>query len=518
MDRINEKDLQLFYLSSLFCAVNESCRKMNNVTYSSGDYRGDRVLSPFQKFLCKLAQVCDAEKGGDTITALVALRAADGPLYHFASNGRKPSELESTKNFLSDLLGYVGRNPDGLAEKPLKKQVLHRILEFNLPRVLFYLKRVIASVGECIIATTHSSATQGGTDIAARLRIIEDNATFPLPHDMQSDQGARLKFLKDCETLLKTIQDAMATGFSLVMNQGANADDPETSHAWCQLRHHLGRLYSYRQAAEVIVETCRERPELFAGFAVAFVPHSRPRRLPLPRTTAPSLEGAIKEAFPDRDIQAYADRIEQLRGYGLEDHVRGRLEQRSVQQNVHCEVLLRDFLVRGGMARPQDYYDNGMFIATSKPPCRLCHYFFKDSENDFLVQSSHMNVYPKWRLPDVYEEEEGQGQGQDRDAVVARREELLDDLIWQMQQDTLDVVREQHSQWKRNDSRTESWAELSMHGGGSDTRASGRFSSASGASGQGTGTGAGAGGEGLGFGFRMPAAVENGGVSIGFAA
>ncbi|KAK2024326.1 hypothetical protein LX32DRAFT_643726 [Colletotrichum zoysiae] len=506
MDRTNEKALRLFYLSSLFCAVNDSCREMNNITYSSGDHRGDRVLSPFQKFLCKLAQVCDAEKGGDTITALVALRAADGPGYHLASNGRKPSELESTKNFLSGLLDYVGRNPDGLAEKPLKKQVLWRVLEFNLPRVRFYLKQVIASVGECI-ASTRSSGTQGEINIVARLRIIEDSATFPLPDDMQSDQGARLKFLKDCETLIKTIQDAMATGFSLVVNQGADADDPETSHAWCQLRHHLGRLHSYRQAAEVIVETSRERPELFAGFTVAFVPYSRPKRLSLPRTTL-SLEGVIEEAFPDRDLQAYAGHIEQLREYGLEGRVRERLEQRAVQQSVHCEVLLQDFLARMGVVRPQDYYDNSMFIATSKPPCRLCHYFFKDPENDFLVQTPHMNVYPKWRLPDVYEEE-----GQDRDAVVARREELLDDLIWQMQQDTLGVVRGQHSQWKRNDSRTESWANVSRYGGGSDTRASGRFSSASGTSGQGGGIGA----EAPRFGFRMPAAVETGGVSIGLA-
>ncbi|KAK2039681.1 hypothetical protein LZ31DRAFT_505792 [Colletotrichum somersetense] len=506
MDRINEKDLQLFYLSSLFCAVNESCREMNNVTYSSGDYSGDRVLSPFQKFLCKLAQVCDAEKGGDTITALVALKAADGPEYHFASNGRKPSELDSTKNFLSGLLDYVGRNPEGLAEKPLRKQVLWRILEFNFHRVTFYLRSIAVSVGKCI-ASIHSSATQGGTDMVARLRLIEANATFPLPHDMQSDQNARSKFLKDCVTLINCIQDAMNRGFGLVLNQGADAGDSVTSDAWRQLRHHLGRLYSYRQAAEGIVETCRERPELFTGFTVAFVPYSRPKRLSLPRTTL-SLEGVIKEAFSDRNIQAYADHIEQLREYGLDDHVRERLKQRPVQQNVHCEVLLQDFLVRKGRVRSQDFYDDSMFIATSKPPCRLCKYFFEDSEHGFLVQSSHRNVYPKWRLLDVYEEE-----GQDRDAVVARREELLDDLIWQMQQDTLDVVKEQHSQWKRNDSRTESWADVSRYGGGSDTRASGRFSSASGTSGQGIGIGA----EGPGYGFRMPAAVENGGVSIGFA-
>ncbi|KAK2018752.1 hypothetical protein LZ32DRAFT_653523 [Colletotrichum eremochloae] len=485
MDCTNEKDLQLFYLSSLFGAVNESCRKMNNVTYSSGDSQGDRVLSPLQAFLCKLAQVCDTEKGGDTITALVALKTDNGPEYLFASNSRKEAELEITRKFLADLLDFVGRNPVGLAEKALKKQVLWRILEFDFPRVDFYVKQIVASVGSKVVA---------------RLRMIEASATFP--RDMQSDTGAKSKFLSDCETLIKAIQDAMATGFSVVMNKGATADDPETSYAWCQLRHHLGRLYSYRQAADGIVEACKEWPELFANFTVRFIHSSRSARLWLPRPTL-SLEDVIPAAFPDRNVQAYASHIEQLCEYGLGDYIRERLEPKLVKQFVHCEVHLQDYLVREKRIESHNYWNSDMFIATSKPPCRLCRYYFDDSDNGFLVQSSHMNVYPKWRLPDAYE-------GQDRDAVV-RREEVLDDIIEQMQQDTLRVVRDQQHQWKRNDSRTESWVGESRLGERNDTRASGRCPSASGTGGQSMGA------EGRGFDFQLPTAIENDYVSVGSA-
>ncbi|EFQ30144.1 uncharacterized protein GLRG_05288 [Colletotrichum graminicola M1.001] len=479
----NEKDRQLFYLSSLFGAVNESCKKMNNVTYSSGDSRGDRILSPFRSFLCKLAQVCDAEKGGDTVTALVALRAANGPGYLFASNNRKEQELESTRKFLSDLLNFVGRHPESLTEKTLKKQVLGRILEFNFSRVGFYLKQILAFV-------------------VARLRLIEANATFP--HDMPSDTSARSRFLKDCVNLLKTIQGAMApgSGFSLAMNEGAGADDPDTSYAWCQFRHHLGRLYSYRQAADSIVDACKEWPELFTGFTVTHIPSSRPKRLLLPGESL-SLEGVILAAFPDRNFKAYTSQIEQLRDYGLDDHIREKLEQKPVKQTVHCEVHLQDFLVREKVVKPHEYWDDDMFIATSKPPCRLCQYYFDNLENGAVVQSAHMNVYPKWRLPDVYE-------GQDRSAVQ-RREELLKDIIEKMQQDTIRVVKEHQPEWKRNDSRTESWVWGSRQGERSDTRTSGRFSSASGTRGQGMGV------EGRGFLFQMPVEVEDEYVCVGSA-
>ncbi|KAK1596074.1 uncharacterized protein LY79DRAFT_545253 [Colletotrichum navitas] len=503
MDCTHDKDLQLFYLSALFGAVNDSCRKMHNVTYSSGDSRRDRILSPFQSFLCKLAQVCDTEKGGDTVTALVALKAANGPGYLFASNNRKEQELESTRKFLGALLNFVGRKPENLTEKTLKKQVLGRILEFNFSRVGFYLKRILAFVGKCI-ASSHSLATHGGPEIVARLRLIEANATFP--HDMPSDTSARLKFLKDCVSLIKTIQDAMApgSGFILAMNEGAGADDPDTSYAWCQLRHHLGRLYSYRQAADSIVAAHKERPELFTGFTVGHIPSSRPRKLSLPKESL-SLEDVILVAFPDRNVMAYNSQIEQLRDYGLDDHIRERLEQKPVRQTVHCEVHLQDFLVRGKMVEPHDYWDNDMFIATSKPPCRLCEYYFDDLEHDFAVQSPHMNVYPKWRLPDVYE-------GQDGGAVM-RREELLDVIIGHMQQDTLRVVEKHHPEWKRNDSRTESWVGESRQGERSDTRTSGRFPSASGTGGQGMEA------ERRGFPFQMqmPVEVENEYVCVGSA-
>lgn len=151
MATANAKTTQLVYLGSLFNAVNKSCREMKNITYTSGDSDtdNDRDLNDFQLFLCKLAQICDTSKGGDTITALVALKDANGPRYLFASNNRNEVQLQGTETFIRDLLDYVGINPENLGEKPMHKKVLWRILDFNFPRVEFYLKQVVIYIRKC---------------------------------------------------------------------------------------------------------------------------------------------------------------------------------------------------------------------------------------------------------------------------------------------------------------------------------------------------------------------------------
>ena len=143
------KEVQLILLCCLLLSVDKSCKALHNVKYVSSNTTRGRRLHPFQIFLNKLALICDQQRGGNTITALVALKGSNGPAYHFASNNRQEEELKETKTFLTKLLGFVGTNPDRLAEKPLQKQVLWRILEFNYQRVDHYVRSVVNTSSEC---------------------------------------------------------------------------------------------------------------------------------------------------------------------------------------------------------------------------------------------------------------------------------------------------------------------------------------------------------------------------------
>lgn len=151
-------------LCIVFQAVNETCKTRSDIKYASGDTCSDASLTEYEKFLCKLAQVCDSAKGGDTITALVALKGCQGPDYLFASNKRKSAELERTKVFLSELIGYVGDNPEKLALKTLQRKVLGRILEFNFSRLNFYLERLLSSLAVCISYCQDSKKGDGKFD------------------------------------------------------------------------------------------------------------------------------------------------------------------------------------------------------------------------------------------------------------------------------------------------------------------------------------------------------------------
>ncbi|EEY19575.1 conserved hypothetical protein [Verticillium alfalfae VaMs.102] len=443
-DATSNKAVQLVYLCAVQSAVNDSCKELKQISYTSGNPDNDHHLNSFQKFLCKLAQVCDTAKGGDTITALVALKTANGPGYLFASNNRKELELKGTMKFLTELLEYVGKNPLGLGEKAMSKQILWRALEFGFPKVEYYIKRVAALIEECIELSRQLDGHSQSV-VLQQLKHVHDRAKFS--HDMLAGENARNKFLRDCEILIRAIHALRESSFMTAMYERTHDSNTDISRSWCELRHYLGRLHSYRQAAECIYKASRDWPEMFKGFTVNFISSSRPLKLSLPKPH-PGSGQVIQVAFPDINMDEYHDHLDVLRLYSLDENLLNELPQKSMKLVMHCEVLLHSFLVRSGSVDADEYWNDSMFIATSKPPCRLCHYYFSDIDNDFQVQSSHMNVYPKWRLPDLCE-------GQDSDAAKLR-EELLDEIIEKMQHDTLSIVKEKVPQGKRNDSRTDS--------------------------------------------------------------
>jgi hypothetical protein len=154
----DQKALQMFLVCCLFCAVNKICKEKSGVFYNSGNPGTGRLLDPFQIFLCKLAQILDSRKGGDTVTALVALQGTDGPEYLFTSNNLKDGEFKSAEDFLSGFLQLIGENPDDLNEKAVQKRALWEILEFNFSRVDYYLTRILVSIRDCIDKSEYFSS------------------------------------------------------------------------------------------------------------------------------------------------------------------------------------------------------------------------------------------------------------------------------------------------------------------------------------------------------------------------
>lgn len=215
--RLNENAFeQLSYLCLLLVAVNKACVKREGTTYTSGSVTKNDTLTEFQKFLTKLAMICDTLKGdhGRTVTALVCLKGINGPEYILTSNFRKSMELDEIKIFLSDLLTFVGTNPDKLQPKPLQKQVLWRSLVFNFNKVDFYLRSLIGALDLCIDCESRRGRvgqykpkpvcplslrdsilliqpTLIDSEPMKQLRHLQDKASFP--RDITSSDDARNK-------------------------------------------------------------------------------------------------------------------------------------------------------------------------------------------------------------------------------------------------------------------------------------------------------------------------------------
>lgn len=282
--------------------------------------------------------------------------------------------------------------------------------------------------------------------------------------------------LSDCEKFIKAIEHTKNTPLHGEIDRNANQLAQHTAFNWCQLRHLLGRLYSFRQAAEVITTAPSTWPEFFRSFIITPIDSAKRTKIPLPQSATPF--EMLEASFPGVNLNEYEADINEFRHNGLDALIDQETRERRIKTSVHAEVNLHEYLIRQRKVTKSDFWNGEMFIATSKPTCQLCHYYFQASGNDdFSVQSPHMNLYPKWRVPD------------------SCSEEVMDDIIDDMQHNALKIVKEKLPNWRRHDSRTDSHvqdgrttrqslrtesrasgATPDNHGGGSDvTSVSGRF-------------------------------------------
>ncbi|CAI6101031.1 unnamed protein product [Clonostachys chloroleuca] len=422
------QEQQLFNLCASQGAITAACIARSAIKYGSFESNRDASLSAFQSFQCKLAQFCHNDSGGAANTSLVCLVFDGGAEFLFTTNFRKPAELEEIKRGLEDLLRYATTNPEKLNPKPLQKMILWRFLEFCFKRVGVYFRTLSRALDECI---DECESAQEST-ITRQLCELKSRVEFP----REMTDTARNKVLRDCETFIKAIEASKNSSLGGEIDRRARQDDHDQAYKWCELRHCLGRLYSYRQAAEAVVEATMKWPEVFRSFKVNYIEPAKQKKAAPPKSAR--LADVLHYAFPEHELEEFQDDIAELQKYGLESEIRKQVFDRKTKTFIHAEVHMHDYLTTVRKVKPSDFWDGKMFIATSKSVCRLCHFYFQNDDNEFSVQPPHMNLYPKWRLPDN------------------ASEEVLEDLIDKMQQNTLNLITDKQPYYRRYDSRTDS--------------------------------------------------------------
>ncbi|KAK8059149.1 hypothetical protein PG996_009079 [Apiospora saccharicola] len=379
----------------------------------------DSMLPSFEAHKCfanKLAQVLDCERGGSTVTALTILKGG-------------VDQLEGVREFLQELLRFVHTNPLRLNPKPLLKKVLGMIIMFNFSRFQAYLNNLRKGLDACIADCRKRVKSQDILELEQELQLLQTRASFPM--ETGYDIG-RSKFLGDCDTLLRAISINKGTRIDDSILQ--HTDDPNASNLeiWQELRHYLGRLHSYRQAADVIMAANDRWPKLRKA--------SNPflnRKL--------GAEIIVRNMlWDDEDPKLYLRQVRGLDRIGLSDEIRDLANKKSFHPIVHAEVQLHAALIQQDLFRSSDFWNGYKYIGCSKPTCRLCSYYFFERGDGIQVRPTHRNIYLHWRLPDVYP---GQGRTEER-----THRQLLEQITQRVRKDAKLILDERQPSRRKHDS------------------------------------------------------------------
>lgn len=224
----------------------------------------------------------------------------------------------------------------------------------------------------------------------------------------------------------------------------SSKEEKSKSAPWSELRHYLGRLHSYRDAAEIIVQTSRQDPRLFTDPIVIQIRSSSQVPKPIRNTSLTAAEIIEHMDWKGEDLTPHFSQLQQLQKLGLDRSVKEQITK--TKPFVHAEILVHNELLRCGISEPQEYWRGVKYIATSKPTCRLCSYYFRAHSDQVQVRPSHLNLYPNWRLPDISEEHGPE--------TRLEQQLILQSMTIEIQNDVKKTLRELCPRGRNHDSNT----------------------------------------------------------------
>jgi hypothetical protein len=145
-----------------------------------------------------------------------------------------------------------------------------------------------------------------------------------------------------------------------------------------------------------------------------------------------------------KKLEKYKAYAQELQKFGFDESIRIKTSKQKFRLIVHAEVLLLDWLERDCGTLPTRFFNGYKYIDCNKPACRLCEHFFSVHVGRVEVRSAHRNLYPNWRLSDVYEDQ-GPHAAKDRKKLMDRTLELV-------RKDAFRVLVEKVLEGKRHDS------------------------------------------------------------------
>ncbi|KAK4211363.1 hypothetical protein QBC37DRAFT_446383 [Rhypophila decipiens] len=478
---LGSKVLHKFYepvilLVSLMDAVssNPSIASISEATGSSNRDTGTSDIQPiqvFKAFVNKLSHVCSSSKGPKTVTSFIILRDRPSPGYEngrvhywFAANEQTTEKLADTQAYVQKLLKKVCRAPLGSHDQEgcdaARKDIHRDVLVFNRRRITTYLGMIQDQTAKCLerLAAEENDHSRA---LSSSLRdLVDPDHVGESRSDPESDFIAKVQ---------RTIRQLMALEKSqsypslLTRAEQGRLMTGSTQACFSDFIHTSKRILAYPQSVQHILTVARPKwPELFDSEPlVSFLPSSKP--LPAPsRVKSLSAESMVgRMTRKEKEITRFREFVKRLQVFDLDARIRDEYKKDSFTPRVHSEVLLLDWvwqtfavdciLPSGKSSKVVDsnvFFNGWMYIGSSKPTCRLCHYYFEERKSGVQHREDwHGNLYPAWAFPEVFP-----SQGE---AAMEDRQVMVDRVLQRVRKDAFEVVRKKVApRHKEEDSNT----------------------------------------------------------------
>ncbi|CAG7556518.1 unnamed protein product [Fusarium equiseti] len=296
----------------------------------------------FRAFVSKIAFLCCTEVGGAAISACAVLQLPDCVQYVIGINEQGPARCEDIQASITSILHMfsVVPPPHSPEREGLRIRALYASLELCKKRVNGYMRSLKVHLRECIESCERESTQEG----------------------------------------------------ELTKN--------ELSHILGLLEACLDTCHSEKVGLMETVATIW--PQLFSDIQICMIKSSSPVSDVLPTNPWTAAKIMNRMSSDESLLHLFATQLDSLSVHDIDNKV-SELWSHAPKPVVHAEVLLHDWLenTEGGI-RPERFFNRWKFIGSSKPPCKLCSYFFDEYPTDVQVRPSHQNAYFAWRMPDVY--------------------------------------------------------------------------------------------------------------------
>ncbi|KAM0449514.1 hypothetical protein ACHAO4_007534 [Trichoderma viride] len=411
----------------------------------------DSAEQSFKCFVNRLAQVCDNVRGsyGATVTAIAVLEEPEGIHYVVGANNRKKSELKDVEDFVKQLLKIISQpkeQPTNTA-LPVQREALWHILRFNKQRIKFYLAGAVNHLEECIkdYDRRHNETPLASDAIQFRQQISELRRLLEFEKSNELNELHELQFFASCEKLFLFIDDNRRLKLRDSISEQTREGKIDSSMPWLELRHFLGRLHSYHLAVKTMIRARQFWDRLRDDIKVTVIPSATtiPHPLHKKRPIASEIIGRMTSA--EELLETYRSQAAKL--LNLDEKILEECNSSSQTHMVHAELLVLDYVL-GYLRDVEDaqlykFYNGWRYIGSSKPTCRLCNYYFMAHPSGVQVRESHNNLYPRWRVPDVFDEK-----------TMTQTESHLQAVIVRTRADAIRSLISQTSQGRKYDSNS----------------------------------------------------------------